>query len=218
MQTFPLEPWRATRETRLDVNILGRPALVVGLFVGGKGSRFGGLAKGNLRLPNDERVIERLVDVCGVALPEAPLVLVGERVEYADLALPALADAVPGIGPLGGLRSLVAFAAEQQRDGALALACDLPYVTPELVQRLAHETIEADALAPRERGLWHALSARYSVRALPAVDAAIAAREHSLQRLFARLGSGAASLAVSDVELASLRDWDSPEDVDASRR
>jgi len=188
-------------------------ALAVGLFVGGLGSRFGGLAKGNLRLPDGTRVIERLIDVCGVALPEAPVVLVGERMEYADLALPALADTVKGIGPLGGLRSLVAFAAAKEREGAIALACDLPYVTPELVLRLAHETPDADALAPRERGLWHALGARYSVRALPAIDAAIAAREHSLQHLFARLGAGAAPLAVNDAELAALRDWDSPEDL-----
>jgi molybdopterin-guanine dinucleotide biosynthesis protein A len=188
-------------------------ALAVGLFVGGQGSRFGGLAKGNLRTPDGARLIERLEVICRRALPGAPLVLVGERAEYADLGHETLADAPAGIGPLGGLRALVAWAAVRGHDGALALACDLPFVTTELVRRLATELEEADALAPNERGLWHALAARYSTRALPAIDAGIAAHEHSLQRVFDRLGPGARNLEVGPDELAALRDWDSPDDL-----
>jgi molybdopterin-guanine dinucleotide biosynthesis protein A len=188
-------------------------ALEVGLFVGGRGSRFGGAAKGNLRLASGLRLIERLVGVARGALPEAPLVLVGRRPEYADLGLETLADAPAGIGPLGGLRALIAHAAAEGRAGAIALACDLPFVTTELVQRLAIETPDAELFAPREAGIWHALAARYAVRALPAIDAAIAAGEHSLQKLFVRVGSGAAPLLVEGDELEALRDWDSPGDV-----
>jgi molybdopterin-guanine dinucleotide biosynthesis protein A len=188
-------------------------ALAVGLFVGGRGSRFGGVAKGNLRAPSGERLVERLEGICRTALPGAPVFLVGERAEYAGLGHETLADVPAGIGPLGGLRALVLRAAEARHDGVLALACDLPFVTTELVHRLATEAEDADALAPREDGLWYPLTARYSVRTLDAIDAALMAREHSLQKLFARLGSAARRLDVDAEELASLRDWDSPDDL-----
>src|SRR5262245_56475073 len=129
-------------------------SLVVGLFVGGLGSRFGGIAKGNLRHPSGVRLVERLASVGETALPGAPLVLVGERAEYADLGLTALSDEPSGIGPLGGLRALVAFAKKNACGGAIALACDMPFVTAELVSRLAREHPTATALAPRDDGRW----------------------------------------------------------------
>jgi molybdopterin-guanine dinucleotide biosynthesis protein A len=188
-------------------------APVVGLFVGGRGSRFGGIAKGNLVHPSGARLVERLTDVVRAALPDAVIVLVGERPEYGDLALATLGDTPPGIGPLGGLRALVAFARDEGRDAAVAVACDLPYLTSGLVGRLAHEEPGAAALAPKDAGRWQALTARYGARVLPVLDAAITAREHSLQRIFERLGADAHVLSVDDAEREALRDWDSPDDV-----
>jgi molybdopterin-guanine dinucleotide biosynthesis protein A len=186
---------------------------VVGLFVGGRGSRFGGIAKGNLLHPSGARLVERLMDVVRAALPDAVLVLVGERPEYADLPLRTLRDSPAGIGPLGGLRSLVAFARDEGRDAAVAIACDMPYLTSELVRRLAHEAPGAAALAARNERRWQALAARYAVRVLPLIDEAISAQEHSLQRIFERLAADARVLPVGDAELGALRDWDSPEDL-----
>jgi molybdopterin-guanine dinucleotide biosynthesis protein A len=188
-------------------------APVVGLFVGGKSSRMGGLPKGNLRHETGVRLVERLVTVVTEVLPSPHVVLVGQNAAYADLGLPSLSDAPGGIGPLGGLRALLEHAEEHGFQSALVLACDLPYVTPELVRRLSTEEPEALALAPRESGLWHALSARYALSTRVVVDAAVAAREHSLQRVFALLGDGARELAVADAELRALTDWDSPEDM-----
>ena len=188
-------------------------SLVVGLFIGGRGSRFGGLPKGNLRHPSGVRLIERLLGVCQSALVDAPAVLVGQSGANDDLGLEMLPDSPSGIGPLGGLRALVAHATEHGREDVIALACDMPYVTAELVRRLADEAREALALAPRQNDRWQTLLARYSTRALPVLDAAIEAREHSLQKVFARLGDQASRLAVSDAELRALHDWDSPEDL-----
>ena len=189
------------------------PRLVVGLFVGGRGSRFGGIAKGNLRHPSGVRLIERLAGVCRAALPEASIVLVGERAEYADLGRTTLSDEPSGIGPLGGLRALVSFALKKGHDAAIAVACDMPFVTAELVTRLAYEDPTATALAPRQDERWQPLAARYAVSTLPVLDAAIAAGEHSLQKIFARLGDGAHTLAIEEDESLALTDWDSPEDL-----
>jgi molybdopterin-guanine dinucleotide biosynthesis protein A len=189
-------------------------APVVGLFVGGRGSRFGGVAKGNLVHPSGARLVEHLSEVVRTALPEARVVLVGERPEYAYLELPTVRDSPFGIGPLGGLRALVAFARDERREAVVALACDMPYVTVELVRRLAEEAPGASAVAPRDDGRWQPLAARYGVRVLPVIDAAIAAGERSLQRIFERLESDAHVLCVDAAELEALRDWDAPEDID----
>jgi molybdopterin-guanine dinucleotide biosynthesis protein A len=188
-------------------------SLVVGLFVGGRGARMGGVVKGNLPGPDGERLLERLVGQCGKALPDAPLVLIGDAPAHADLGLRSLPDAPAGVGPLGGLRALLLHAKQSGAWGALALACDLPYLSSGLIARLATEAPEALVLAPREGALWHTLAARYSVLALPAVDAALASGERALQRVVGRLATHARALELDPADLAELRDWDTPDDV-----
>ncbi len=189
-------------------------APLIGILVGGRGLRMGGVAKGRLTLRSGQTLLERLRAECALALPRSPVVLLGEASAYAGSGLPSLADTPPGIGPLGGLRALLAEARERELSHALALACDLPYIEAALLARLAAEQPALHALAPRAGELWHCLSARYAVEALPDLDAALSAREHSLQRLFARLGARAGALPLSAEELAQLRDWDRPEDRD----
>src|SRR5690606_16154456 len=188
-------------------------ALCVGLFVGGRARRCGGFPKGNLRVHDGRTILGRLSDVVRTALPDAPLVLVGEASAYSGLCLPTLPDAPAGIGPLGGLHAVLEHAERSGHSAVLALAADMPLLGVELVRRLATVMPEALAVAPRAEGdRWHALTARYSVRALPFVRAAIDDGEHALQRLFARLGASAAALPVAPAEHAELTDWDRPED------
>lgn len=173
----------------------------------------GGVVKGNLPGPGGERLLERLIGECKNALPSAPPVLIGDARAHADLGLRVLADAPGGVGPLGGLRALLCHAKDSGAWGAVALACDLPYLSARLIERLATESPEAFLLAPREGALWHTLVARYSVLSLPAVDATLAAGERALQRVVGRLGEHARPLALTPAELDELRDWDTPDDV-----
>jgi molybdopterin-guanine dinucleotide biosynthesis protein A len=185
----------------------------IGLFVGGRGTRMGGVAKGLLRTSSGASLVEHLMAECRTALPSAQLVLVGEAMAYAALALPTLDDAPPGIGPLGGLRALLLDARRAGSEAVLALACDMPFVSAALLSRLVTEEPNALALAPRTDTLWQPLCARYSVAALSAVDAALAAGERSLQRVLGRLGSQAVSLQLSALEQSQLTDWDEPGDL-----
>ncbi len=173
----------------------------------------GGVVKGNLPGPGGARLLERLLAECRTALPDAPVVLIGDAPAHADLGLRALVDAPAGVGPLGGLRALLLHARDTGAWGAVALACDLPYLSSRLIARVATESPEAFLLAPREGALWHTLVARYSVLSLPAVDATLGAGERALQRVVGRLGEHARALALGPGELAELRDWDTPDDV-----
>lgn len=188
--------------------------LLVGIFVGGRARRLGGIAKGLLPVPSGGTVVDRLLSITREALPGAAVALVGDASRYESLGLPAIADAPAGIGPLGGLRGLLLRARELGLDHALALACDLPLISSSLVARLSEFAPPALALAPREPGgPWYALSARYAVAAMPVLDAMLAQGERALQRLYARLGNGAAELPLEQGELALLADWDRPEDL-----
>lgn len=197
---------------------------IVGILVGGQGRRMGGVAKGLLRYQG-QPLLDRLVDACRRAVAPAELrrvCLIGNAAAYGATRLPVLADEPPGLGPIGGLRALLLDAARSGHD-AIALAVDLPYVTPGLIRRLCVEQAGAAALAPRETDLlWQPLFARYRPEpVLRAIDAVLDARRSSLQSIFEVLASGAdraVELALTSDERATLRDWDRPNDMEAPAR
>src|SRR5690606_36447557 len=91
--------------------------------------------------------------------------------------------------PLGGLHTALRWADELGLDGVLVLACDLPLVNAAALSLLvnAWEGGSVDAVAPVGPGGIEPLCALYSVRVLPAAEAALDAGERSLLRLLARL-------------------------------
>lgn len=183
---------------------------VAGIFVGGLARRMGGRAKGLLRSPDGTTIVERwqgMLGELGVAM-----VLVGEGAPYAALSLTMLKDDPPGIGPLGGLVALLRHAGPRP---ALALACDMPFVSRALVERLLAAPADTPIVAPRRDGRWEPLCARYDpARVLPMAVARAASPDHSLQRL---LDDAAASgLALLPHEADELRDWDTPDDLRVS--
>jgi molybdenum cofactor guanylyltransferase len=183
---------------------------LVGIFVGGAGSRMGGIAKGLLRAPDrSERLVDRLARIAAEAISDCEIVLVGRHAAYAGLDLPALGDAPGRTGPSAGLLALLEEAERRERT-AIALACDLPAVTRELVERLASHAPGASALAPRSAGIWQPLFARYDPAACLSAARAAAAPWRVLEAV------GATELPLSDAERALLHDWDTPDDLQRS--
>ena len=181
---------------------------LAGVFVGGAATRMGGIAKGLLTAPEGTTVVERTHRMlAGLGLR---VVLVGERPGYEALGMECIADALPGIGPLGGLLALLAAAAG---GAAIAVACDMPYLSAGLVERLLVESPHAPILAPRRAGKWEPMCARYdSARVITTARALAGGPNRSLQRLLEEVG--AVELTLRDGEGAQLRDWDRPEDVE----
>jgi molybdopterin-guanine dinucleotide biosynthesis protein A len=166
----------------------------------------GGCAKGLLAAPGGGTLLERwqrLLQTVGVER----LVLVGENDAYVPLGLETIGDEPRGIGPIGGLAALLERAGHGH---ALALACDMPFVSGALVARLLSAP-GAPVVAPK-RGLWEPLCARYDAeRLLPIVRRRIAAGRHSLQRLLEE--AGAVELPLEPGDAGALHDWDTPEDL-----
>ena len=190
-------------------------SLLVGIFVGGRGSRMGGRKKGLLptRAPGSPPILMRLLRTIQQALGPVPVVLVGNSDGYAQFALPTVEDAPAQVGPLGGLNGLLLHAHTLGASQIIALACDLPYLTAEVLLGLVRHDATAAAVAPLAgSGLFEPLIARYSVDfALTASAEALANDRHSLQAVLSALRCQ--PLALTAAARHSLRDWDRPEDM-----
>jgi molybdenum cofactor guanylyltransferase len=181
-------------------------SVVAGIFVGGQSRRMGGRPKGLLLVSSAGRDPEtivarwkRLFDVPGVET-----VLVGARDAYASLGIDGLDDDPPGIGPLGGLIALLTRARGRT---AIAVACDMPYVSPALLAKLMAHPSPAFAVAAKRGGTWEPLFARYAgPRPLEIARSYAESGQRSLHGVLALLGAEA--LTLSDDELEELRDWD----------
>jgi molybdopterin-guanine dinucleotide biosynthesis protein A len=177
--------------------------VLCGIFVGGRGSRMGNVAKGLLEIEGEPIVVRttRLARAQGF-----DVVLVGDATPYRALKLPELADDPPGIGPLGGLHALLAASSVS----AIVVACDMPYLRAEDLAELARFAPEADVVAAKRTpdGPWEALFSRWSPRSRKVVEAAIEGGVRSFQRVLDRLD-------VRRIELParSLDDWDEPADL-----
>lgn len=183
--------------------------ILAGIFVGGASSRMHGRPKGLLPSPGGGPPLverwRRMFELAGIAH-----VLVGRRTDYGDIPIAVIEDEPPGIGPLGGLAGLLRAGRAGQ---VIAVACDMPFVTDELVRRLIDHPSTAAAVAPRREGRWEPLFARYdAARALPVVLRRVAGPSHSLQGVLDELS--AEELVLSAEERPRLRDWDTPRDME----
>ncbi len=184
-----------------------RPGLLAGIFVGGRGRRMGGVAKGLLRPPSGETSIvarwAALLDAANVAW-----VVVGGREQYAACG-PVIDDDPPETGPIGGLHALV----QTARIGSVvALGGDMPFVSAALLGRVL-DAPAAPAVAPHHGDRYEPLLARYDAATmLSRLPERISSGDHSLQSLLAAVGG--AKMQLSPEEVAQLRDWDTRADVE----
>ena len=188
--------------------------VTIGIFVGGKGMRMGGVAKGLLPAPHGgETLVARLQRQCAHAAPNAALYLVGQAAPYAALGLPQLHDDPVDVGPIGGLRALLLRAQTDRSALALALACDLPFLDASVISELILPT-SAAARVPFVEARLQPLAAAYAPSAtLSAVDRALELGQHALMRVLDQLGASLERIEFDDERARSLRDWDTPEDM-----
>lgn len=177
-------------------------SVILGLFVGGRGTRMGGVDKSALPTPAGPSILERTVSLAeGLGLR---VFLVGDGAPHARL--PRLVDTPTGVGPLGGLAALLAEAGEGH---ALALACDMPFVAEADLAALVASPSSATVLAARTGEHWEPLFARYHApRARPIVAALLAEGRRALSAVVERAGAE----VFTPTDPRTVLDWDTPED------
>ncbi|MES2583575.1 MAG: molybdenum cofactor guanylyltransferase MobA [Pseudomonadota bacterium] len=112
------------------------------VLAGGRGSRMGSVDKGLVHLDGQamvQHVITRL-------RPQVQGLLISANQNthaYAAFGVPVWPDAMPGFaGPLAGLQTGLAHC---ETPYLVTAPCDSPYLPADLVERLAHALVSADA-------------------------------------------------------------------------
>lgn len=131
------------------------PVPTLAVLAGGRGSRLGGVAKGLIRLGN-ETVLERLLALA----PEWPrLVVSNTPFAYEHFDAPIVGDLEPGKGAPGGVVTALAMASTEW---VVLVACDMPFVTRALIDRLlARCSSDVDVVAFTRGGFVEPLCAVY---------------------------------------------------------
>ncbi len=181
-----------------------------GIFVGGAGKRMGGLPKGLLPCePGGEAIVRRLerhARTLGL-----DVVLVGQHAAYEHLGLPFVADQPADLGPLGGLCALLAWSGDRD---ALALACDMPFVTAATLQKLLSlDAVEVDVVAAQTgpHAPLETFLARYRPSARPVLEEHARRSNRRMQDVFQTLR--VKKWLLPEEDLAACQDWDRVEEM-----
>ena len=130
--------------------------------------------------------IPLLVRMARIAQEVTPRVLVVGRARPFDWPFPGVSfvpDAMPGLGPLGGLMTALRAAGD---DTVLALACDMPLLTADALRWLLNAGTThalADGVVTVNRSQVEPLFALYTAACLPLVESRIGENRCSLHGL-----------------------------------
>ena len=149
---------------------------------GGKSARMGGRPKALIEL-GGRRIIERVRDVL-LPLVDDALIVTNTPDLYAFLGLPMVADVYPDHGSLGGIYSGLKAASG---DAAFTVACDMPFLHPEVIRLVVARAGEGDVVVPRV-GLQHeTMHAAYTKACLPHIEERLIAGRLKITGFFERV-------------------------------
>src|SRR6185295_1838122 len=111
-------------------------------------------------------IVERVVAALTPAVDDV-LVVTNTPERYAFLGLPMVADVFPDHGSLGGLYSGLRAA---PGDVAFTVACDMPFLHPDVVRLVIERAGEADVVIPRVGRQLETMHAAYAKACLPHME------------------------------------------------
>jgi molybdopterin-guanine dinucleotide biosynthesis protein A len=161
------------------------PRLLGAVLAGGASSRFG-TPKWRVAVAGQSMGARA---VAALTPSTARVVAISYDPEVAGLGIEVRGDVSPGLGPLGGIQTALAWAQDLGLQGAVVLACDLPLVNASLVRELVTEWRGEDAVFTAGPAGAEPLCALYAAAALPAIDDALARGDPSPSRLLSGLNS-----------------------------
>ena len=166
---------------------------------GGKSTRMGGNPKALIELGR-QRIIERVVEALSPVLSDL-LIVTGTPDLYAFLGLPMVPDVFPDHGSLGGIYSGLRAA---RGDAAFTVACDMPFLHPEVVRLVVSRAGEADVVIPRVEEQYETLCASYAKACLPHMEALLLAKRLKIVGFFDKV-------SVREISAADVARYRDPE-------
>ena len=138
-----------------------RAPVAAAILAGGRAERMGGRNKAALTI-DGTRIVDRQLAVLR-RIADPIFVVGGEAARFADLGLQIVPDLLPGAGALGGIYTAIV---SSPRPRTLVVACDMPFLTVELMERLVYDTT-AELVIPRSARGYEPLCAVWSSGAAP---------------------------------------------------
>jgi len=151
------------------------------ILAGGRSSRLG--TDKALVTVGGKPLIERVADAL-TAVCEHVILVTGRPETYAFLGLPTVSDLYPGRGPLAGIHAALWHASTPL---VFMSACDMPFVTAELVRLALSRSEGYDAVVPYPDGQAEPLQGLYHRRCLIAIEESIAAGQTSVRGFLDRI-------------------------------
>jgi len=136
------------------------------IFAGGDSRRMG-RDKLSLQL-GGQSLLQRALNLAGTLFPQ---VLVSVQHPRNDIDVPQVCDEIPEAGPLAGLCAGLQHATTPW---VFAVAADMPYLLPEIIERLAARRAGHQAVVPVIGGQPYPLTAFYAVSALSTLRGVLA--------------------------------------------
>ena len=187
----------------------------VAIVLAGGESRRMGCDKATLRL-GEETLLQRVVSI---VQPLFAQVLISVRERRSQIDFPQILDTHANAGPLAGLCTGLAQAGAPW---VFAVATDMPFVRPALIECLAQRRAGFDAVVPVVHGHPQPLAAFYSVACLEPIRALLDGDgKRSLRVALEQLNVcyvAESDLLAADPQLRSFFDLDTPQDLAAARR
>lgn len=147
------------------------------VLAGGKSTRMG-RDKG-LITHEGRTLVEHVVDRLRTVSDDVFVVTKRPRT-LEHLAVSVIADRSDVHSPLAGIATAVR---EARYDYVFVCACDMPFVSPDLVRFLADRAVGHAAIVPRRDGRAEATCAMWSGNAADDIDAALAVGERAVYRV-----------------------------------
>lgn len=141
-----------------------------------------------------------------------PATILSVREHRQEIDLPQVCDMQTNGGPLTGLVSTLGRIATPW---AFVVACDMPFVSPELVEQLATYRAQQQAVVPVVHGYLQPMVAFYSISCIPVMRATLSLGDKSLSGAIRNLDVSyvdEVQMQKSDAELRSFIDLDTPQD------
>jgi len=157
----------------------------------------GGRPKALIEL-GGRRIIERVLAALVPTFDDV-LVVTNTPELYAFLGLPMVADVYPDHGALGGIYSGLKAAAGQ---AAFTVACDMPFLHPDVVKLVASRAGEGDVVIPRVSAQFETMHAAYDKACLPHIAERLAAGRLKIVDFFARVRV----VEIAEADVARYRD------------
>jgi molybdopterin-guanine dinucleotide biosynthesis protein A len=163
---------------------------------GGKSTRMGGQPKALIEL-GGRRIVERVVAALAPAVDDV-LIVTNTPELYTFLGLPMVGDVYPDRGSLGGIYSGLRAAGEV----ALTVACDMPFLHPEVVRLVVSRAGEGDVVIPRVGNQLETMHAAYGKGCLPHIEKRLLSGQLRIVDFFANVQV----VEIAEADVARFRD------------